>query len=200
MQERSTWTGDNPRNRDYQKAAHTRKVRYANRHPALVIDHSSRSHREVLKVMKLIKCCCEWEFVVSKKHVFGPIYAMGIGPYPTAKNAGMQMWTRQEFTEMYEDCDAHINGEHPHNSFKVDIKLPVELPMYDCPWCRDSILVDDYVLHTKYHIERNDEPIIILCYAPHLDSESPNNNYMPHVHVPKTDYLGRVTKIVWEDK
>lgn len=89
--------------------------------------------------MKLIKCCCEWEFVVGKKHVFGPIYAMGIGAFPTAKNEGMRMWTREEFAEMYADCDAHISGNARHKGFcpaekpmKFALTLPVETPLRAC--------------------------------------------------------------------
>lgn len=52
--------------------------------------------------------------------------------------------------------------------------------------------------HTHYsHPEHRERPAPI-CYKPHLDTDRPNNEYLPHVHVLVTDSRSRKVNIRWE--
>lgn len=64
--------------------------------------------------MKLFTCCCDWSFVIGRKRVYGAIYAMGIGDFPSALANTQQMMTRKQFAENYSDCAACLEGHHHH--------------------------------------------------------------------------------------
>lgn len=66
--------------------------------------------------MKLFKCCCNWSYVVGKKQVYGAIYEMGIGDFPTALANTQWMMTREQFEYYYADCAACLEGKHRHAS------------------------------------------------------------------------------------
>lgn len=64
--------------------------------------------------MKLFRCCCGWSYVIGKKKVYGPIYKMGIGTYPTALSNTQRMMTREQFEDENSDCAACLEGNHRH--------------------------------------------------------------------------------------
>lgn len=65
--------------------------------------------------MVLFVCCCSWAFVVGRRHVYGPIYAAGIGPFPQQLAETQRMMTRDEWREHYSDCVACHAGGHHHD-------------------------------------------------------------------------------------
>ena len=64
--------------------------------------------------MKLFKCCCGWSYVIGRKRVYGAIYPMGIGDFPSALSSTQRMMTRAEFADNYADCAACLDGHHKH--------------------------------------------------------------------------------------
>jgi len=64
--------------------------------------------------VKLFTCCCGWSYVVGKKRVYGPIYSMGIGTYPSGLSPCQRMMTREAFEDQYADCAACHAGDHHH--------------------------------------------------------------------------------------
>lgn len=66
--------------------------------------------------MKYFTCCCEWSYVIAKKRVYGPIYPMGIGTYPTALSTTQRMMLRARFEDEYVDCFACYSGGHHHKA------------------------------------------------------------------------------------
>ena len=64
--------------------------------------------------MRLFTCCCTWSYVIGKKHVYGAIWAMGIGDFPDALSPSQRMMTRGEWADQYADCAACYSGEHHH--------------------------------------------------------------------------------------
>jgi hypothetical protein len=65
-------------------------------------------------IVKLFRCCCDWSFVISRKKVYGPIYQMGIGDFPTALSNTQRMMSRAAFEDEYADCAACHAGMHKH--------------------------------------------------------------------------------------
>lgn len=58
--------------------------------------------------MNLLKCECDWSYVVGNRRVYGPIYPIGIGQFPNALSVSQHMMTRSQFEEEYGDCAAYF--------------------------------------------------------------------------------------------
>ena len=57
--------------------------------------------------MEVFDCSCSYRFIVGKKQVYGPIYAIGLpGHYtgPHGCHARGRMMSREDFAEQYSDC------------------------------------------------------------------------------------------------
>ena len=67
--------------------------------------------------MRVFDCCCKWRFVIGRKRVYGPIYAIGLpGHYtgPQGCHTQGRMMTREEFDDWYADCSVCADGKHKH--------------------------------------------------------------------------------------
>ena len=66
--------------------------------------------------MRLVKCCCDWSFIIGRKHVYGAIYPAGLGQFPDLLSNTQRIMTREQFKEDYNDCWAHYKGKHKHQN------------------------------------------------------------------------------------
>lgn len=68
--------------------------------------------------MKVHDCCCQWRFIIGKRRVYGPIYAIGLAGHftgPTGCHTQGRMITRMQFDIEYADCSACFDGAHKHD-------------------------------------------------------------------------------------
>ena len=64
--------------------------------------------------MRYFTCCCGWSYVIGKRNVYGAIWPMEIGDFPSALSNSQRMMTREEWADWYSDCAACHAGKHHH--------------------------------------------------------------------------------------
>lgn len=64
--------------------------------------------------MRYFTCCCGWSYVIGKKRVYGAIWPCGIGDFPGMLSSSQRMMTREQFGDLYSDCEACYLGGHHH--------------------------------------------------------------------------------------
>jgi hypothetical protein len=65
--------------------------------------------------MRLFACCCGWSWVIGKRKVYGPVYAMRIGDYPQALSNTQRMMMRKDWEGEHGDCSGCAAGAHRHS-------------------------------------------------------------------------------------
>ena len=65
--------------------------------------------------MQVFDCSCKWRFIIGKKQVYGPIWAIGLPGHftgATGCHTRGRMMTREQFEDEYADCAGRF-GRQP---------------------------------------------------------------------------------------